>query len=83
MHLGQPDGEREAGAKHRVRKAIGRHVGRGTARHAIGVQHGALGDHLNLLLQFTTARRAVDPPSASQYGVTAAPPIHRIGRLPA
>ena len=47
MHLGQPDGERKAGAKHRVRKAIGRHVGRGTARHAIGVQDGALGDHLN------------------------------------
>ena len=57
MHLGQRNGEREAGAEDRVREAVRRDVGGGAQRHAVGVQDGAFGHHLNLFLEFAASRR--------------------------
>ena len=80
MHLGQRDGERESGAEDRVGEPVGRDIGGGAQRHAIGVQDGAFGHHLNLFLEFAASRRAVDAAAAGEHGVAAAAPIDGIVR---
>src|ERR1017187_1322976 len=80
MHLGERDGERESGAKHRVGEAVRRNVGGGAERYPIRVQDRAFGYHLNLFLEFAVARRAVDAAATCENGVAAAPPIDGVAR---
>src|SRR5438067_1083138 len=67
-YLRQGNREREACAKHRMRKAVGRHIGGAAARFGGGVHHRALGHHVQLFFQVAGSRGAVHAAAASTTG---------------
>src|ERR1035438_4726798 len=78
LFAGQWNGQREAGAEHRVRETFGGDIGGGAAGRSGGVEHRSLSDHLNLLLQFAGTGGTFHAAATGQHGVVAASPVHGI-----